>query len=302
MSNRNNAGMVSNDVVVSICCLAYNHAPYIRECLEGFLMQRVNFPFEVLIHDDASTDGTADIIREYQEKYPDIIKPVIQKENQYSKGVRNISAKYNFSRAKGRYIAMCEGDDYWTDPLKLQKQVDFLEVNSDFFACFHHRKIKKKDGVVVSARIKKKDFTKDTTLIGGDIIQTSIQTLSLMLRNDLNEYINLSAKNILGGDVLLRSFISTKGKVRYLHFQGGVYRKHDGGVFSSLKRLDALYKSIETRLIIAQVLPNVDTRSIYISICKIYISIIREKIKSGDFSCFRDFLKLFQYSIKALIK
>ena len=102
--------------LVSICCLTYNHAPYIRDAIEGFLMQKTNFPVEILIHDDASTDGTADIIREYETRYPDIIKPIYQTENQYSKGVK-ISREYQFSRARGKYIALCEGDDYWTDKL-----------------------------------------------------------------------------------------------------------------------------------------------------------------------------------------
>ena len=96
--------------LVSVCTLAYNHEPYIRECLDGILMQKTNFAFELLIHDDASTDGTADIIREYETKYPDIIKPIYQTENQYRKRIR-INSTYNFPRAKGKYIALCEGDD-----------------------------------------------------------------------------------------------------------------------------------------------------------------------------------------------
>lgn len=117
--------------LVSICCLAYNHEPYIRQCIEGFLMQKTSFVIEVLIHDDASTDKTADIIREYELKFPDLIKPIYQSENQYSKGI-GVTRVYQFSRARGKYIAMCEGDDYWTDPYKLQKQVDFLENNPEF--------------------------------------------------------------------------------------------------------------------------------------------------------------------------
>ena len=101
---------------VSICCITYNHAPYIRSALDGFLMQETDFAYEILIHDDASTDGTADIIREYTARYPDIIKPILREENQYSKGISNISI-FNFPRARGEFIAMCEGDDYWTDPI-----------------------------------------------------------------------------------------------------------------------------------------------------------------------------------------
>ncbi|MFK2238497.1 glycosyltransferase family 2 protein [Bacteroides fragilis] len=107
--------------LVSIFCITYNHSSYIRQCLDGFLIQKTNFPFEVLIHDDASTDDTAGIIKEYEAKYPDIIKPIYQVENQYSKGL-DINIVYNLPRARGKYIAMCEGDDYWIDPLKLQNK------------------------------------------------------------------------------------------------------------------------------------------------------------------------------------
>jgi len=123
-------------IVVSISCITYNHAPYIRECLEGFLMQDCDFEYEILIHDDASTDGTQEIIEEYVQKYPDLIKPIYQTENQWSKEIRP-TFSFNLPRAKGKYIALCEGDDYWTDPLKLQKQVDFLENNSDCSMCYH---------------------------------------------------------------------------------------------------------------------------------------------------------------------
>ena len=125
-----------NEIVVSISCITYNHAPYIRQALDGFIMQQTNFRFEVLIHDDCSTDGTDDIIREYATKYPDIIKPLYEEENQYQNGKPHGSAVWNFPRAKGKYIAICEGDDYWTDPLKLQKQVDFLESHPDFSMVF----------------------------------------------------------------------------------------------------------------------------------------------------------------------
>ena len=122
--------------LVSISCTAYNHAQFIRQCLDGFVMQKATFHFEVLIHDDASTDGTQDIIREYEVKYPEIIKPIYQKVNQYSKGIP-IGVTFNMPRAQGKYIALCEGDDYWTDPYKLQKQVDFLENHPDYVMCSH---------------------------------------------------------------------------------------------------------------------------------------------------------------------
>lgn len=126
-----------NAPLVSISVIAYNHEKYIRQCLDGILMQKVDFPYEVLVHDDASPDGTADIIREYEAKYPDIIKPIYQTENQYSKvGIGAIS-RFNDERARGKYIAQCEGDDYWTDPDKLQMQVDFLEAHPEYVGTAH---------------------------------------------------------------------------------------------------------------------------------------------------------------------
>src|SRR5688572_19782896 len=113
--------------LVSVSCMTYNHAPYIRQCLDPTLNQQTKFAFEIVIHDDASTDGTKEIIEEYAARYPGIIVPLFQKENQYSKGIRGLPSRFNYPRCRGRYIAICEGDDYWTDPLQLQKQVDFLE-------------------------------------------------------------------------------------------------------------------------------------------------------------------------------
>ncbi len=117
---------------VSIICNAYNHEKYIRDALEGFVMQKTDFPFVVLIHDDASTDGTASIIREYEEKYPDIVKPIYETENQYQKSTLR---KIQEDRVHSKYVAVCEGDDYWTDPLKLQKQFDYMEAHPDCALC-----------------------------------------------------------------------------------------------------------------------------------------------------------------------
>ena len=118
-------------LMVTILCLVYNHESYIRQCLEGFVMQKTNFRFEAIVHDDASTDGTAAIIREYAEKYPDIIKPIFETENQYSKGDGSLG-RIMTAHTHGKYVAICEGDDYWIDPLKLQRQVDFLEGNPEY--------------------------------------------------------------------------------------------------------------------------------------------------------------------------
>lgn len=126
----------SSDVVVSICMLTYNHASYIAEALEGILEQNVRFRYEILVHDDASTDGTADIVKYYAGRYGQIIKPIYQKDNVWTKGV-NPSIFFNYPRVNGRYVAWCEGDDSWLDPEKLQMQVDILEASPEIDLCFH---------------------------------------------------------------------------------------------------------------------------------------------------------------------
>ena len=117
----------NSSIMVTIYCITYNHGPYIRQCLDGFVMQKTNFGFEAIVHDDASLDDTREVIREYAEKYPEIIKPIFETENQYSKiGFDGIFQIMN-EHTRGKYIAFCEGDDYWVDECKLQKQVDILE-------------------------------------------------------------------------------------------------------------------------------------------------------------------------------
>ena len=142
------------EVLVSIVCEVYNHEPYLRDCLDGFVMQKTDFPFEILIHDDASTDHSADIIREYEKRYPELIKPIYQRENQYSKGV-SIWATIQFPRANGKYIAICEGDDFWTDSQKLQKEVNVLEANPEVMAVVTNSRIVDKQGNILSDKIEK---------------------------------------------------------------------------------------------------------------------------------------------------
>lgn len=121
---------MEHEVKVSVICAAYNHEKYIAKALESFVTQQTDFPFEVIVHDDASTDGTAAIIREYEKKYPDIIRPIYQTENQYQKGI-GVVGEILFPAARGTYFAICEGDDYWTDPAKLQKQYDYMQRHPD---------------------------------------------------------------------------------------------------------------------------------------------------------------------------
>ena len=127
---------MTSEILVSISCITYNHARFLRRCFDGFLSQVTNFNYEILVHDDCSTDGTIEIIKEFSNKYPELIKPIFEDENQFSLGKPIGTSVWNLPRAKGKYIAICEGDDYWTDSYKLQKQVDFLERNKGYGLCY----------------------------------------------------------------------------------------------------------------------------------------------------------------------
>lgn len=126
-----------SDIRVSIICTVYNHEKFLHKCLDGFVMQRTNFKFEALVNDDFSTDDSKRIIEEYKKMYPEIIRPVYQTENQFSKGI-SISNDILFPQTKGDYITVCEGDDYWSDPYKLQRQFDYMENNRDCSLCTHN--------------------------------------------------------------------------------------------------------------------------------------------------------------------
>lgn len=128
---------MNTNCMVSVFCTAYNHEPYIAQALESFLAQETDFPIEVIVTDDASTDGTTAIIQQYAEKYPDVIRFFHQETNRFSVG-GNLYEEIMYPNARGKYVAYCEGDDYWSDPHKLRRQVDFLETHPDFSACVHN--------------------------------------------------------------------------------------------------------------------------------------------------------------------
>ena len=229
-------------VKVSICCITYNQAKYIKQCLDGFIMQKTNFPFEVLIHDDASVDGTKEIIEEYTRKYPDIIKPVYENENQYSKGV-SISKTYNFPRVRGKYVVMCEGDDYWTDEYKLQKQVDFMEANPDYTICFH--RVKR----IFETGIKEDDIFPTQTMVDAgftfeNLLKCNfIQTNSVMYRwNAIDDVAAKFPSDILPGDWYLHLMFAKEGKIKFMEDIMSVYRVNANGVwYDSYKDKQAFY-------------------------------------------------------------
>ena len=221
---------MEKEPLVSIKCLTYNHEPYIRQCLDGFVMQKTNFKFEAIVHDDASTDKTADIIREYAEKYPDIIKPIYETENQYSKHDGSLNRIMN-AHMRGKYIAFCEGDDYWIDPLKLQKQVDFLEANPDYSASTHQSII------IGESKRAGKLFLKTvpSCITMNDVISNSrlFHTASIVCRSTVKELPQFKGC-ILSGDKLLILKCAYLGKIDFLNESMCVYRKHAEGASNTV--------------------------------------------------------------------
>lgn len=246
--------------VVSISCVTYNHENYIRQCLDGFLMQVCSFDFEILIHDDASTDGTRIIIEEYQKKYPEIIKPIFQEENQYSKGIRSFNARFNFPRAKGKYIALCDGDDYWSDSLKLQKQFECLENNPDIVLCCHRTSQLINEIEVVSNDRIAFDLVRHSTT---EMLHTSYRPLSMLFRNRPLNY-NESLLQVPHGDAILIALLSQNGGTIVLNFVGGYYRVHENGVFSKKSVVQKTISSVQTRkiLISSNVLTRKQTKEV----------------------------------------
>lgn len=232
--------------LLSISCITYNHEPFLRECFEGFLIQKTNFSFEILIHDDASTDGTRKIIEEYTAKYPDLFFPFYQEHNQYSKGVRCMMVRFNFPRARGKYIALCEGDDYWTDPYKLQKQVDFLENNKNFSICFTDYKVFEQNSKYFYFPELIKKYRNQSVFSRNQLILTNfIPTPTVMFKHRKDVFTKLDL-NLYPGDWFLHILNSEYGLIKFLPFESAVYRKHDGGVCSSSSPIDNNKKYIKS--------------------------------------------------------
>lgn len=216
-----------NNVMVSICCIAYNHERYITDTLEGFVMQKTNFPFEIVISDDCSKDGTRDIIDRYKSRYPELFKDVSPQANLGS--INNFL--YVQRKAVGKYIAVCEGDDYWTDPLKLQKQVDFMESNPDYSLCFTNTMVKYVDHDVIAVNhvwdtYSIEDLIRNNALnvvSRGDNIVSSGHTSTLLYRRPefpLPDWIS----HCFIGDEPLFIALAQYGKAKFINEITSVYR------------------------------------------------------------------------------
>ena len=239
--------MYSLKPLVTICCITYNHENFIREAIDSFLMQKTNFPIEIIIHDDASTDNTANIIKEYQAKHPNLIKPIFQTQNQYSlRGFGFFSDM--FEKAEGKYIAICEGDDYWTDPLKLQKQVDFLESDPNIVIVGHRVKYLNNKNQNSQEYISAEEKEVGNVI---DILKRNyLPTASVILRRsampDLSWLIEI-IQDLKQGDWPLFVFTAQNGKILFLNEVLAVYRVHGTSVWSSLSAKDRLIYIFQAR-------------------------------------------------------
>ena len=217
--------------MVTVWCLTYNQKNFIRDALDGFVMQRTNFPFEVIVHDDASTDGTTDIVCDYAVKYPHIIKPMIETVNQWQKGgLQHIVAIMNDKHRRGKYIAFCEGDDYWTDPDKLQRQVFFLESNPDYSMCFHSAKKKFETETyawIDCENIQDRDYAPTEIFVNW-----TVPTASVLCRKEAMEFYSQlkHSEFIQNYDIFVILSCAMVGKLRGMHEQMSVYRIQGEGL------------------------------------------------------------------------
>ena len=220
---------MSKDCLVSVLCTAYNHEEYIRDALESIVTQQTDFPFELLVNDDASTDGTAAIIREYAEKYPDIVRPFYQEKNLYSQDIDIYYAVF-FPNARGKYVAFCEGDDYWTDPEKLQLQADWLDAHPDYSACVHNTMNYYCDTGTEQPYAAR--YSGDCDLGFADVVHgvggvfhTSAVMARAELFRDMPEFCMVSERHGVGDHPRALLF-AMRGKIRYIDRFMSVYRNN----------------------------------------------------------------------------
>ena len=215
---------------LSVLVVTYNHAPYIRECMDSILMQETDFPFEVIVHDDASTDETADIICEYVEKFSGKIFPILQSQNQYSAG--HLPMEFLLPKVRGEYTAYCEGDDYWTDPLKLQKQVDILDSHPECVAVFHDFMNYDQTQGILRPRshpeVEGEGFWVDSYW---DSRHWITQPLTTVYRTKVRRELDLPPYEYLR-DIHVYYHLLKKGRGYWMNVPMGVYRWHPGGMWN----------------------------------------------------------------------
>lgn len=226
--------MFTQECILTVCCLSYNHAKYIKKTLDGFITQQTKYRFEVLVHDDASTDGSQMIIQEYADKYPDIIKPIFQKENQYSKKI-DIYNTHIEPLIKGKYVAVCEGDDYWCNPSKIEMQISYLENNPKCSLCVGNTRSITESGMdtkyVFNMSKKEKNYDANDVIAcgGGGLFHTSTFVYRRNLRNEMPSSFKMTGI----GDYPLAMYLATRGYVHYFPAIMSKYRVASIGSWSN---------------------------------------------------------------------
>lgn len=244
----------SEEVIVSICCITYNHEKYIGQAIEGFLMQETNFEFEILIGEDCSTDRTRQILDDYLLKHPDKKIKIITSESNV--GANNNAVRV-FKAVRGKYIAICDGDDYWTDPLKLQKQVDFLEQNERYIMCGHYSKRITENNEIHYMNFNPKPLSYSfTDLVTENSTETS--TLTIIFRNTPEIRKMFTSDWFLKCNApdrfikLYTTFVSGKG-IYILPETMSCYRLHSGGIWSSLKPRNLKQKELSDLYLVIKI-------------------------------------------------
>lgn len=229
---------LSDTPMVSVICITYNHQDYIEDALQGFVNQATDFPFEVLIHDDASTDSTPEVLRRYELKYPHLFKVIYQKENQYSQG-RKIMKDILLPLARGKYFAFCEGDDYWIDPRKLQIQYDYMEANHDCTLCIHNAyniqgvNTKRYTGKVTPSKRNRVIPTEEVIRGGGGFCVTNSIFAPIKLTRTLPAYFDF-----LEMDLVWQMYLASCGKTYCFSDYMSVYRHGVSGSWTDRMRED----------------------------------------------------------------
>jgi glycosyltransferase involved in cell wall biosynthesis len=261
--------------VVSVCLITYNHVAYIKQAIEGVLMQQVNVPLELIIADDYSTDGTREILVEYQTKHPDMITLILQP--------KNVGAFQNWmdllKAPQSKYIAYFEGDDYWTDSLKLQKQIDFLESHPDYVLCFHPvQLIDAKGNLKPDHMIKVPAHSEhiETLAVHGNYIHTP----SIVFRNIIQTFPPEMEHSPIG-DYYLYMLLAKHGKLKSLPDVMAVYRLHDVGVHSLLSQTQKSYKWF---LMLYYLIPQFDGKIRSILIHNLFDNVKRLLQNAGSLS------------------
>lgn len=287
---------MSDSIKVSIICLVYNHEKYLRQCLDGFIKQKTNFAYEVIIHDDCSIDNSRAIIEEYYKLYPEIIVPIFEKENMYSKG-KKIIPEIMLPKARGEYFALCEGDDYWIDENKIQKQYDFMKTHDKYSLCVHNANIvnvnSKKIGKIKTSSKSREINIVDVIVGGGGFISTNSIFAPMKLAKSLPPYLkNFSL------DYIWQIYLASQGKTYCFKEYMSAYRK--GVPNSWTQKNTSVNKKVEMNEKINEKLIEIDEYT-----CFKYHDAFQKKILLNNIDSFvalRQFKKIKEKTYKKILK